>query len=147
MYKHLLVPTDGSELSQVAIEQAVRFASSLGAHVTFYYAQPDFPMPIYGEGALIDPTTPESFAQAAEAEAKEILARATAVAEQAGVAADTDTSVSEAPYEGIVAAAEKHACDLIFMASHGRKGFVGLLLGSEAKKVLTHSKVPILIHR
>jgi nucleotide-binding universal stress UspA family protein len=147
MFKHVLVPTDGSELSQAAVEKAVSFAAEIGARITFYYAQPDFPMPIYGEGALIDPTTPEQFAQSAAAEAKAILERASAVAQTAGVTSDTDTVVSEVPYEGIIDAAERHACDLIFMASHGRRGIAGLLLGSETQKVLSHSKIPVLIYR
>ena len=70
MFKHILVPTDGSELSAIAIKSAITFARETGAALTFFYARPDFPMPIYGEGALIDPTTPEQFAQSAEAEAK-----------------------------------------------------------------------------
>ena len=147
MFKHLLVPTDGSELSRVAVHKAVKFASEINARITFYYAQPDFPMPIYGEGALIDPTTPDQFAQSASEEAKLILERARQHAESVNVQTDGDTDVSEAPYEGIIAAAERHECDLIFMASHGRRGIVGLLLGSETQKVLSHSKIPVLIHR
>jgi nucleotide-binding universal stress UspA family protein len=147
MFKHILVPTDGSELSQATVDKAVVFASEIGARITFYYAQPDFPMPIYGEGALIDPTTPEQFAQSAASEASSILDRAHAAAQTAGVTADRDTVVCEVPYEGIIAAAERHACDLIFMASHGRRGLAGLLLGSEAQKVLSHSKMPVLIYR
>ncbi|MDX5444792.1 MAG: universal stress protein [Zoogloeaceae bacterium] len=147
MFKHILVPTDGSELSQATVEKAVTFAAEIGARITFYYAQPDFPMPIYGEGALIDPTTPEQFAQSAAAEAKAILDRANAAAKIAGVTTDVDTVVCEVPYEGIIDAATRHDCDLIFMASHGRKGIAGLLLGSEAQKVLSHSKIPVLIYR
>lgn len=147
MFKHLLVPTDGSALSDSTVARAVSFAKEAGARVTFFYAQPDFPMPIYGEGALIDPTTPEQFAQAAAEEARVILAKAKTAADQAGVVADTDTLINEVPYEGIIDAANRHACDLIFMASHGRRGIAGLLLGSEATKVLTHSKIPVLIYR
>ncbi len=147
MFKHLLVPTDGSQLSDAAVARATSFAKDAGARVTFFYAQPDFPMPIYGEGALIDPTTPDQFARSAEAEAKTILDKAKAVADQAGVVADVDTTVNEVPYEAIIDAAERHSCDLIFMASHGRRGIAGLLLGSETQKVLTHSKIPVLIYR
>lgn len=147
MFKHLLVPTDGSALSDSTVARAVSFAKEAGARVTFFYAQPDFPMPIYGEGALIDPTTPEQFAQAAAEEAAAILAKAKAAADNAGVVADTDTLINEVPYEAIIDAANRHACDLIFMASHGRRGIAGLLLGSEATKVLTHSKIPVLIYR
>ncbi|NTV09892.1 MAG: universal stress protein [Zoogloea sp.] len=147
MFKHILVPTDGSELSDNTVARAVSFAAETGARITFFYAQPDFPMPIYGEGALIDPTTPEQFARAAAAEAAQILDRACAAAAKASVAADSDTMVSEVPYEAIIKAAERMGCDLIFMASHGRRGLSGLLLGSETQKVLTHSKTPVLVYR
>lgn len=147
MFKHLLVPTDGSQLSDAAVGRAVTFAKEAGARVTFFYAQPDFPMPIYGEGALIDPTTPEQFAKSAEQEAKNILDKAKTAADDVGVVADTDTAVNEVPYEAIIDAADRHGCDLIFMASHGRRGIAGLLLGSETQKVLTHSKIPVLIYR
>lgn len=147
MFKHILVPTDGSALSESTVSRAVTFASEAGARITFFYAQPDFPMPIYGEGALIDPTTPEQFAKSAAAEAQSILDKAKAVADSAGVVAATDTVVNEIPYEAVIDAADRHGCDLIFMASHGRRGIAGLLLGSETQKVLTHSKIPVLVYR
>lgn len=147
MFKHLLVPTDGSALSAAAIERAISFAKDAQARITFFYAQPDFPMPIYGEGALIDPTTPEQFARSAAADAEAILAKAQEQASAAGVPSAGDTVVNEIPYEAIIEAAKRHECDLIFMASHGRRGIAGLLLGSEAQKVLTHSKIPVLIYR
>lgn len=147
MFKHLLVPTDGSELSESTVRRAVSFAKDAGAKITFFYAQPDFPMPIYGEGALIDPTTPEQFARASALEAEEILSRAKAAAEAEGVMVATDTTVNEVPYEAIIDAAGRHGCDLIFMASHGRRGIASLLLGSETNKVLTHSTVPVLVYR
>lgn len=147
MFKHLLVPTDGSDLSQATVKRAVSFAKEAGARITLFYAQPDFPMPIYGEGALIDPTTPEQFAQSAREEAERILDAARKIADEAGVMADTDTVVNEVPYEAVIDAADRHACDLIFMASHGRRGISALLLGSETQKVLTHSKIPVLIYR
>lgn len=147
MFKHILVPTDGSPLSESTIARSVSFAKDAGARITFFYAQPDFPMPIYGEGALIDPTTPEQFGKAAADEAKRILDAAKSAADAAGVTADTDTIVNEVPYEAIIDAAQRHGCDLIFMASHGRRGIAGLLLGSETQKVLTHSKIPVLVYR
>lgn len=147
MFKHILVPTDGSPLSEGTVSRAISFAKDAGARITFFYAQPDFPMPIYGEGALIDPTTPEQFSKSAEAEARKILSSAKSEADAAGVAADTDTVVNEVPYEAVIDAAERHGCDLIFMSSHGRRGIAGLLLGSETQKVLTHSKVPVLVYR
>jgi len=147
MFKHVLVPTDGSPLSDTAVTHSIAFAKETGARLTFFYSQPDFPMPIYGEGALIDPTTPEQFAQSAQQEALRILSRAKAEAEAAGVSASTDTQINETPYAAIISAADRLGCDLIFMASHGRRGIVGLLLGSETQKVLTHSKTPVLVYR
>jgi nucleotide-binding universal stress UspA family protein len=147
MFKHILVPTDGSPLSEGTVSRAVSFAKDAGARITFFYAQPDFPMPIYGEGALIDPTTPEQFSKAAADEAKRILDVAKSIADAAGVNSDTDTVVNEVPYEAVIDAAERHGCDLIFMASHGRRGIAGLLLGSETQKVLTHTSIPVLVYR
>ena len=147
MFKHLLVPTDGSDLSDSTVRRAISFAKDAGAKITFFYAQPDFPMPIYGEGALIDPTTPEQFARASAQEAEQILSRARAAAEAEGVTTATDTTVNEVPYEAIIEAASRHGCDLIFMASHGRRGLASLLLGSETQKVLTHSTIPVLVCR
>ena len=147
MFKHILVPTDGSALSESAVSRAVTFARASGARITFFYAPPDFPMPIYGEGALIDPTTPEQFAKSAAAEAQSILAKAKAIADADGVVAATDTVVNEVPYQAVIDAADRHGCDLIFMASHGRRGIAGFLLGSETQKVLTHSKTPVLVYR
>jgi len=147
MFKHVLVPTDGSELSEATVNRAISFAQDAGARITFFYAQPDFPMPIYGEGALIDPTTPEQFAQSAAQEATRILDSAKGKADAVGVVCDTDTQINEIPYEAIIDAAERHGCDLIFMASHGRRGLASLLLGSETQKVLTHTRVPVLVYR
>lgn len=147
MFKHILVPTDGSALSSDTARRAVDFARETGARITFFYAKPDYPVAFYGEGALIDPTTPERFTEMAEKQAQEILAAARALAAAAGVEAATASATSDIPYEAIIDAAAAGACDLIFMASHGRRGLSGLLLGSETQKVLTHSKIPILVYR
>jgi nucleotide-binding universal stress UspA family protein len=147
MFKHILVPTDGSPLSSDTVKRAVAFARETGAKVTFFFAKPDYPVAFYGEGALIDPTTPDKFAEMAESQAQEILAAHEAAAKAEGVASATLTSVSDIPYEAIIAAAETSGADLIFMASHGRRGISGLLLGSETQKVLTHSKIPVLVYR
>lgn len=147
MFKNILVPTDGSELSESTVARAITFAREAGARITFFYAQPDFPMPIYGEGALIDPTTPEQFSRAAQAEAERILSKAREAATLSEVTSSGDTVVSEVPYEAIIESAERNGCDLIFMASHGRRGLSGFLLGSETQKVLTHSKIPVLVYR
>jgi nucleotide-binding universal stress UspA family protein len=147
MFKHLLVPTDGSELSDGAVERAVSFAREAGAKITFFTAKPDFPVSFYGEGALVDPMTPEKFAEMAEQHAREILNKAVRESLAAGVECHTVSVVSDTPYEAIIKAADDHGCDLIFMASHGRRGLTGLLLGSETQKVLTHSDIPVLVYR
>lgn len=147
MFKHILVPTDGSALSSDTIRRAVAFAKETNARITFFYAKPDYPVAFYGEGALIDPSTPEKFAQMADKQAQEILAAAAQEATAAGVSNASLSSVSDIPYEAIIEAAGTAACDLIFMASHGRRGISGLLLGSETQKVLTHSKTPVLVYR
>jgi nucleotide-binding universal stress UspA family protein len=147
MFKHILVPTDGSQLSLETVKRAVLFAKEAGAKLTFFFAKPDYPVAFYGEGALIDPTTPEKFAEMADRQAQEILARASAIAQDAGVPSATADSVSDVPYQAIIDAASNAGCDLIFMASHGRRGFSGLLLGSETQKVLTHSIIPVLVYR
>ncbi|MCF8197223.1 MAG: universal stress protein [Sulfuritalea sp.] len=147
MFKHILVPTDGSKLSAETVKRAVTFAKEIGAKITFFFAKPDYPVAFYGEGALIDPTTPDKFAEMAAQQAKEILGTHEATAKAAGVDCATTSSVSDIPYEAIIAAAEAAGADLIFMASHGRRGLSGLLLGSETQKVLTHSKIPVLVYR
>jgi nucleotide-binding universal stress UspA family protein len=147
MFQHFLVPTDGSELSAKAVRQAISFAREVGAKVTFFFSKPDFPVAFYGEGALIDPTTPEKFAEIADTQAREILAQTEQLAKDAGIEFDSLSAVSDLPHAAIISAAEKTGCDLIFMASHGRRGISGLLLGSETQKVLTHSKIPVLVYR
>jgi nucleotide-binding universal stress UspA family protein len=147
MFKHFLVPTDGSALSRKAISRAVTLAKEVGAKITFFYARPDYPVAFYGEGALIDPTTPEKFAEIADQQAQDILQFATAEGRAAGVDCNGVSDVSDVPYEAIIKASEAADCDLIFMASHGRRGITGLLLGSETQKVLTHSRTPVLVYR
>ena len=147
MFKHILVPTDGSQLSLESSRRAVEFARETGARLTFFFARPDYPVAFYGEGALIDPTTPERFAEMATQQADEILGQCLALAREAGVEADGTSSVSDVPFQAVIDAAAQAGCDLIFMASHGRRGFSGLLLGSETQKVLTHSQIPVLVYR
>ncbi|MGE5466347.1 MAG: universal stress protein [Ignavibacteria bacterium] len=147
MFRHILVPTDGSQLSIEAVKRAVDFAKEAGARVTFFFAKPDYPVAFYGEGALIDPTTPEKFAEMADKQASEVLGACEGIAASAGVGCRSLSATSDVPYEAIIDAANESGCDLIFMASHGRRGISGLLLGSETQKVLTHSKVPVLVYR
>lgn len=147
MFKHLLVPTDGSDLSRATAARAVTFAKEAGARVTAFFAKPEYPVAYFGEGALIDPTTPEKFAEMAEQQAVEYLNEIKTLCADVGVECDTTSATSDIPYEAIIEAAEKCGADLIFMASHGRRGISGFLLGSETNKVLTHSKIPVLVYR
>jgi nucleotide-binding universal stress UspA family protein len=147
MFKHFLIPTDGSQLSLQSAKHAVALAKEVGAKVTFFFAKPDYPVAFYGEGALIDPTTPEKFGEMADRQAAEILGRVEVLARETGVQFASVAEVSDLPYEAIIKAADMAGCDLIFMASHGRRGIGGLLLGSETQKVLTHSRTPVLVYR
>lgn len=147
MFKHILVPVDGSSLSDIAIGQAVEFARETGAKITFFYVQPDYPVAFYGEGALFDPATPDKFAELTSTQAQTLLASASAKATQAGIPCTATTTISDIVYLAIIEAAKNAGCDLIFMASHGRRGISGFLLGSETQKVLTHSSIPVLVWR
>ncbi len=148
MFKHILVPVDGSELSNVAVGQACAFARDIGARLTFYHAKPAyFPAAIAGEALFDDVAAYETFRATVDKQAESILSQAGKVASEAGVACATLSNESESAYEGIIAAAESGGCDLIYMASHGRRGASALLLGSETHKVLTHCRIPVLVHR
>ncbi|MEI7613802.1 MAG: universal stress protein [Betaproteobacteria bacterium] len=147
MFKHILVPTDGSQLSQETTRRAVTFAQEVGARITAFYAKPEYPVTYYGEGALVDPMTPEKFAEMAEEQSAEILGFVEKLCQDAGVICAKLTLTSDIPYEAIIEAATRSGCDLIFMSSHGRRGISALLLGSETHKVLTHTKIPVLVYR
>jgi nucleotide-binding universal stress UspA family protein len=147
MFKHVLIPTDGSDLSRRTAQRAVAFAKDAGAKVTAFYAKPEYPVTYYGEGALIDPTTPDKFAALMDQQANEYLGEVAKLCADAGVPCSTTSATSDVPYEAIIAAAEQAGCDLIFMASHGRRGISAMLLGSETHKVLTHTTIPVLVYR
>lgn len=144
-YRHLLVPTDGSALSGKAVQQAVELGECLGARLTFFHVQTNFPISLVGVGELVDPRTVDALVKAARDNAQQILGEATAIAQAAGVACDQDTVVSALPDVAIVEAADRHGADLIVMASHGRRGLQGVLLGSETHRVLLHSPCPVLV--
>jgi len=147
MFKHLLIPIDGSELSLMAVRKGAEFASEIGASITLLFVRPEYPVSYYGDGAMIDPTTPEEFSQLTQKIAERNLKAAADICTSAGVTFTTCAETSDIPYEVIISTADQKHCDLIFMASHGRRGITGLLLGSETQKVLTHSKIPVLVYR
>lgn len=147
MFQHIFVPTDGSALSELAVQMAVNLAKENHASLTFFFAKPNSDASVYGETALLRSLDPELIAKASDEEADKILATAVARAHAAGVTCRALSGVADEPYEAIIAAAEDEKCDLILMASHGRRGVKGLLLGSQTQKVLTHSKFPVLVYR
>ncbi|CAG0973092.1 TRAP-T-associated universal stress protein TeaD [Burkholderiales bacterium] len=147
MYKHLLVATDGSKLSTKAMTHAIGLAKSLGARLTAFYAAPDYPLPMYADGVVYEPVSKKEYSAMMAKEAKKILDAAAAKAKAAGVECATVHMIAPAPWEAILAAAKKEKCDVIVMASHGRRGVSALLLGSETQKVLTHGTVPVIVIR
>jgi nucleotide-binding universal stress UspA family protein len=147
MFKHLLIPIDGSELSLMAVRKGAEFASEIKATITLLFVKPEYPVSYYGDGAMIDPTTPEEFGKLTKTIADRNLKAAGDICSAAGVSFTLASETSDIPYEVIISTAEQKQCDLIFMASHGRRGITGLLLGSETQKVLTHSKTPVLVYR
>lgn len=148
MFKHILVPTDGSELSQKATRVAVQLAQSLGARITAFHAIAPYPMPLAdGVYGYVDAFSPDDYRKGTEKHAAELLAAVQAEAGNAGVACTPLFVSAGAPWAGIIEAAKTSGCDLLVMASHGRKGLAGVLLGSETQKVLTHSTVPVMVCR
>ena len=147
MYKNILVATDGTRLSGKAVAHAIALAKALGARLTAFYASPDYPLPMYAEGAIIAPISRREYAAICKEEAHKILGAIAAKAKTARVAFDGAHAVDSTPWRAILAAARKHRSDVIVMASHGRRGVSALLLGSETQKVLTHSKVPVIVVR
>lgn len=145
MFKHILLPTDGSKLSERAIRQSVRVAKALGAKITALHVMPKFHAFSY-QMQMLEASRDSYEAEAAE-RGRNYLEFARKVAQAAGVACDSVQASGDQPYKEIIKTAHKKGCDVILMASHGRRGIEGFLLGSETQKVLTHSKVPVLVYR
>ena len=147
MYKHILIPTDGSQTAEKAVQAGLEFARWAGARVTVFTARPEYQVPGTNEIAAGHVVSIEEYEQRAMAEAREILARVAQRAKAAQVAVGAEIALSNRPWQAIIQAAEKHGCDLIFIASHGRKGLAGLWYGSETHEILTHSTIPTLVYR
>ena len=145
MFKHILLPTDGSELSEAAIQKGVQFAKSINAHLTGFHVI--LPFHVFTVQTEMLEDTKEQYERQSKVQAEQFLGTIKKAAEKAGVRCDTEYVTSNHPYEMIIKAAEKRGCDLIMMASHGRRGVQGLLIGSETQKVLTHTKIPVLVFR
>lgn len=147
MFKHILIATDGSPASNKAAKAGIALAGALGAKVTAYCAVEQL-QPIYAdEGYMMDQKMIDGFEKSALTAGQK---RADAIGKMAKAASVPFASVvakAATPYEGIIAAAKKRKCDVIFMASHGRRGFSKLIMGSVTQKVLTHSKIPVVVYR
>lgn len=148
MYKHILVPTDGSKLSTKAVKQAISFARTIGAKVTALHVSNEF-RAMTDEGFALPSiaTFKKRFEEMNAKRSKALLAQVETAAQTAGVACDSVSVTNNLPYDAIIRQAKKGRCDLIMMASHGRRGLASVLLGSETSKVLTHSKIPVLVVR
>jgi nucleotide-binding universal stress UspA family protein len=146
-YQHLLVPSDGSQLSAKALAQAIALAKALGATLTVLNVQPPLPVPLIGMGDMLDPATVASLSATAAQESERIVREAKDQAAREGLEVGGEVVKQELTYRAIVDAANRLGCDLIVMASHGRKGLTGLLLGSETQRVLLHASVPVLVVR
>jgi nucleotide-binding universal stress UspA family protein len=142
MYKHILVSTDGSDISAKAVQHAIGLARLTGAKLSVLSAKEPFP---YSAISEMQPTPPQEFFDAQERIATARVNKVTEAAAAAGVPCTAYTIEAVHPWEAICDHAKAHECDLIVMASHGRRGVAALLLGSETQKVLTHTAVPVLV--
>ena len=148
MLNHILACTDGSRLSDKAVATAIALAGKTHARLTVYHATDPFPVMPYPEyAAVLNSVRSDEWDNAQKARAKRILEKCKAKAAKAGVDCKTISNGAMSPHDGILAAARKGKCDLIVMASHGRRGIQALVLGSETNKVLTHGKIPVLVCR
>jgi len=147
MFKHILIPTDGSALSRKAVAKGVKLAASLGARVTGVFAAPPPTPVVYRDSLPVGYATPEAHQKMIRAHAARTLGVVARAAKKAGVRCRTVQTTSDFPADVILATAKKNKCDLIVMASHGYRGLKGVLLGNETQKVLTQSKIPVLVCR
>ena len=148
-YKHILVPTDGSKLSLQAAKEAAALAKNLKARITAVYVIPPWVPPVGVESSLLyaEAYNEKAYRKATETNAEKALEKVETAASAAKVKCEKLRITGSHAWEGIIKTARSRRCDLIVMASHGRGGLAGLLLGSETQKVLTHSKTPVLVCR
>ncbi|MSQ60709.1 MAG: universal stress protein [Betaproteobacteria bacterium] len=146
MYSRILLPTNGSELCDAANEEGIRFAKSMNATIVAFHA---IPASFYVAFTEFGPAEPlqDQLEKDAQLRGDNLVAEIAERCQASAVACETLTLVNDHAWEAIIEAAHTKRCDLIFMASHGRRGLSALLLGSETMKVLTHTKVPVLVYR
>ncbi len=143
MFKHLLLPTDGSQLSNLSIRRALQLARAVGAKVTGITVMPEYHVMAYAAASLQD--TREQFELDVRRNADQYLSTLVQAATEAAIPCEAIAVKGDHPYEQIIATAAQRHCDLIVMASHGHKGIKAMLLGSETHKVLTHTRIPVLV--
>ncbi|HJV95827.1 MAG TPA: universal stress protein [Albitalea sp.] len=144
MFKRILVPTDGSDISKKAVDTTIALAKSVGAQVYTISVKEPFP---YSAISEMQPTPPQEFFDAQERIASQRVQTVRESCAAANVPCEAHTIEALHPWEAIIEHAQRMECDLLVMASHGRRGVSALLLGSETQKVLTHSKIPVLVVR
>ena len=150
MFKHILLPTDGSELSDKVAKQAITMAKGVGAKITAIHVMPDYDKYVserYLVPAAMAAPVKTKYREEAAAISTEILDQVCSAAAAAGVECAPVSVIDDSPHEAIIRQATQSGCDVIIMASHGRNGLQSLLLGSETQKVLVHSKLPVLVCR
>jgi nucleotide-binding universal stress UspA family protein len=145
MFNHILIPTDGSWLSSLAVDKGIEFARDVNAIVTIITVTE--PFHIFTADTEQIRSTRDEYKKYAHMEAAKSLTNAELKAKALGVSCETVQVESDEPFQAIIDAVARKNCDLIIMASHGRRGIGGLLLGSVTQKVLTHSKIPVLVYR
>jgi nucleotide-binding universal stress UspA family protein len=145
MYTHILIPTDGSELAGKAVQHGIALAKRIGAKTTALTVLAPFHT-LTTDAQMIE-DTPAQYKIRMQTYADQTLGAVARAAQAAGVACETVQIEHEHPYQAIIDTAASRGCDLIVMASHGRHGISAIVLGSETVKVLTHCKIPVLVHR
>lgn len=147
MFKHILIPTDGSRTAAKAIKAGVQLAKEMGARVTGLYAQEPLPLHIHGEGYVADKELIAEFERRAAEFAKGCVDEVGEAAKAAGVPFEAVVVKSQSPHKAIIDAATRRKCDAVFIASHGHRGLTGLVLGSVTQKVLVNCEIPVLVFR
>jgi len=147
MFKHILIPTDGSDLSKKAIKKGIEFAKKIKARVTTIHVVPEFKIIADESFVSLTPEAKRRFEEESLRRARKMLDLIVQQAKAQGVRCAAVAEANDLPFQQIIATAKSSKCDLILMASHGRRGIASVLLGSETAKVLTHSTIPVLVVR
>ena len=145
VFKHILIPTDGSELATLAVDKGMALAASIGAAVTVVTVTE--PFHVFSPASAQVESSRASYEGDARAYAEKVLATAREKAAATGVSVETHHKWHDSPYQAIIETAVDKGCDLIAMASHGRRGMAAVVMGSQATKLLTHTKIPVLVYR